>query len=204
MNEYKPNSNKYKQEQRDAQREKPKLEKVVTGPVKVKKNETRKFANMFISEDAKDVKSRILMDVVIPAVKNLFEDAIISATRLILRGDTGSRGSRSTADKISYNKYYDRDVNASSREYGTRSRLNYDDIVVKSRGEAEDVLFRLDEAIGKYGYATIGDLYDLVGVTGDYTDEKYGWTNLSTAKAVPVGDGYLLKMPRVSPIDRDR
>lgn len=203
MNDYMPNSSKYKPEQTEAQKEKKKLEKVVNGPVKVKKNEVRKLTDIFIAEDAKDVKSYIIMDVIIPALKNTLEDIIIGGTRMILRGETGNRGSgRSTADKISYSNYYNRDARRPSDERTARTKYSYDDIVVKTRGEAEDVLFRLDEAIATYGVASIGDLYDLVGITGDYTDEKYGWTNLSSAKVVPVRDGYLLKFPRVCPIDR--
>ena len=42
---------------------------------------------------------------------------------------------------------------------------------------------------------------DLVGVTGNYTDNKYGWTNIRNAEVVRVRDGYRIKLPRALPID---
>lgn len=69
MEEYKPNSHKSKEEQQTAPPEK-KVEKVVSGSVKSrKKSEIQKFADVFIQEDAQKVKSYILMDVLVPAVK---------------------------------------------------------------------------------------------------------------------------------------
>ena len=49
--------------------------------------------------------------------------------------------------------------------------------------------------------ATIGDLYDLVGMTGDFTDNKWGWDNLSRASTTRVRDGYILVLPRPVVID---
>ena len=56
-----------------------------------------------------------------------------------------------------------------------------------------------------YGIARVADLYDLVGERHEYTDNDYGWTNISNAEAVRVrtedGYGYAIKMPRALPID---
>ena len=63
MEEYKPNSHKSKEEQResDALPEK-KVGKVITGSAKSKKKgEMQKFADVFISEDVGNVKSYIIM-----------------------------------------------------------------------------------------------------------------------------------------------
>ena len=59
----------------------------------------------------------------------------------------------------------------------------------------------MDELIETYGSATVADLYDLVGITCNYTDNKYGWTNLRNAEPIRVRDGYMLKMPKALPID---
>ena len=71
MAEYKPNSNKYKTEQRKKQ------EKVVQGKVRrKKKSEVRKWKDIFISEDVEDVKSYIIMDVIVPTIKNTILDTV--------------------------------------------------------------------------------------------------------------------------------
>lgn len=74
-------------------------------------------------------------------------------------------------------------------------------ILFWKQGEAEDVLMSLNELIDVYGKASVADLYDLVGISGRYTDVKYGWTNLMTASHTRVRDGYLLKLPRVMPLN---
>ena len=58
MRDYQPNSNKYKEEHKEKT-----VKKVVNGKVKTKKNEGRKLMNMFISEDAQNVESYIVLDV---------------------------------------------------------------------------------------------------------------------------------------------
>ena len=59
----------------------------------------------------------------------------------------------------------------------------------------------MDELIDTYGNVSVADLYDLVGKSSEYTDNKYGWTNLRNAEPVRVRDGYMLKLPKPGPID---
>ena len=76
MEEYKPNSHKSKEDQKGAVSEK-KVEKVIAGTVKSKKkSEIRKFTDVFISEDIDNVKSYILLDVLIPAIKKAISDVV--------------------------------------------------------------------------------------------------------------------------------
>ena len=67
--------------------------------------------------------------------------------------------------------------------------------------EAEEVITKMDELIDTYGMVSVADLYDLVGKTSEYTDNKYGWTNIRTAEVIRVRDGYMLKLPKVTPIN---
>lgn len=197
--EYTPNSHKYKAEQ--AAREDKKIEKVVKGTAKVKKkNELHKVADIFISEDIKNVKSFVLMDVLVPAIKKAISDIVTNGIDMILYGGNGKSRS-SNASKISYRDYYGRrDDHRQSSEPRTRTGYNYDDIILDTRGEAEDVISRMDELIETYGEVSVADLYDLVGITGNYTDNKYGWTNIRNAEPVRVRDGYMLKLPKAAPL----
>lgn len=204
MPDYKPNSNKYKQEQMDAKEER-RAEKIVQGGVKVKKkNEVRKFADSLISEEAHNIKSYIVMDLLIPAIKNTILDIITGSAEMLFGTDRRSRR-RSTVDRVSFvdysGRYRDRD-RVTSSESRVRTGCDFDDIVLDSRGEAEEVLAQLDAMIDTYKVARVSDLYDLVGVTGPYTANRYGWTNLRNAEAQRLRDGgYLLKLPRAIPID---
>ena len=47
---------------------------------------------------------------------------------------------------------------------------------------------------------SVADLNDIIGVTGSYTDNKYGWYDLSSAQITRDKSGYALKLPRVRPL----
>ena len=206
MNDFKPNSHRYKEEQKEAAAErKKKVEKVVTGTVKVKKkNELRKLSDIFISEDAANVKSYVFMDVLVPAIKKAISDIVTDGIDMILYGGSGrskKRSSGSGASYVSYNRYADRDRRDEryrDTNLGVTSRYSFNDITLDNKGEAEDVLDRMFELIDAYGMVTVADLYDLLGITGNYTDNKYGWTNLRSAEVIRVRDGYMLKLPKVT------
>ena len=101
-----------------------------------------------------------------------------------------------------YSRASRRDERSYSRSR-TASGYSYDDIIVETRGEAEAVLSRMDEMMEEYEVVRVADLYDLVGITGDYTDNRYGWTNIRNAEIVRVRDGYTIKMPRALPIPKN-
>lgn len=196
------NSHKSRNEKKELPEGK-RTEKVVHGKVKTKKNDMRKLTDIFISEDAANVKNYILMDVIVPSVKKAIYDLIVGALDMSLYGGRGGGGGRRpVADKVSYTDYNSmsrRDERSYNRTQ-TASGYSYDDIILDSRGEAEAVLSRMDEVMEEYGQVRVADLYDLVGVTGNYTDNNYGWTNIRNAEVVRVRDGYKIKMPRALPI----
>lgn len=203
MDDYKPNSHKFKEEQKNSNTAIKKADKVISGNVKVKKkNEIQKLANVFISEDIKNVKSYVLMDVLIPAIKKAVSDIVTNGIDMILYGGNGPSRKNTNASYVSYRDYSRKDNDRfSSNRSQTKTGYNYDDIILESRGEAEEVLSRMDELIETYGIVSIADMYDLVGIKGNYTDNKYGWSNLSNAEPIRVRDGYLLKLPKALPID---
>ena len=196
------NSHKARDEKKASAQEEKRVEKVVRGKVKTQKNNKRKLADLFISEDAGNVKNYIFLDVIIPAVKKAIYDLVVGALDMSLYGGRGGGGRRSTADKVSYRDYnsVSRRDTRSYESARTTSGYSYDDIVLETRGEAEAVLTRMDEIMEEYEIVRVADLYDLVGITGEHTDNKYGWTNIRNAKIVRVRDGWKIEMPRALPI----
>ena len=203
MDNYKSNSHRSKEKGSGEERQK--LEKVISGTAKVKpKSKTRKFADVFISEDASNVKNYIFSDVLIPAVKKLVSDIVKDGIEMILYGGTSGRDRRSNGSRasyVSYDRFSDR-RDTRRDDYRARNGYGYDDVTLDTRSEAEEVLTRMDELIDMYGMVRVADLYDLVGISGNYTDNKYGWTNIRNASVVRDRDGgYRLKLPRALPID---
>ena len=192
--DYKSNSHKSKEEPK---REEKKIEKVATGKVKTKKKSgATKFADVFITEDIGNVKDYIIYDVLLPAAKKTISEIVSNGIDMILYGETKSR--KSKGSKVSYNDRDD-DYRRSSR----RSRVlgyDYEDVILETRREAEEVLNRMEDLIDSYGVVSVADLYDLVGISGNYTDNKYGWMNLRSAGIERTRDGYMLLLPKVKPL----
>lgn len=202
--EYTPNSHKYKEEQKNAPKGEKRVEKVVTGKVKAKNNEVRKLADIFISEDIKNVKQYALMDVLVPTIKKAIVDIVTDGISMIFFGGPATRRSNSStgASYVSYSRASDRRTDSRDSNNVRRSGYSYKDVILEDRAEAEEVLTRMDELLETYGFVSVADMYDLVGITCEYTDNKYGWTSLNTAKTVRARDGgYMLSLPRAYPID---
>lgn len=191
--EYKSNSHKTRTLQAK------KLEKVVSGKVRTKKKtEFQKLSETFFSaEDFENAKSYIFLDVLIPTLKK----TILDIVNVVLYGDGYETKRGTTASKISYRKYYDEASEGFNyRTTRARNNYNFNDIIFDNRGEAEDVLLRMDELLMYYEMVSVADLYELTGIQGRYTDNDYGWTNLRDACVVRTRDGYLLKMPKIQPL----
>ena len=196
MEEYKSNSHKSRQNQNDDIPEK-RVEKVVSGSVKSKKkNGLQKITNVFVPEDVDDVKSYIFEDIVVPAVK----DIILDAVRAFLGVSGNSRvGRSSTSSKISYRKYYDdRDRRDSGNVSRTRTGYDYDDIILESRGEAEDVLERMDELIAtSHELMTVNEKFK-----STYSNRFKCFLFMGTNKPVKITDaksGLIRRLIDVSP-----
>lgn len=203
--DYKPNSHKYKEEQEALQAKKRSIKPVVSGKTQTKKNEIRKFTDIFFVDDWASIKSYIKDDIIIPAAKKAFYDIVEGSLSMSLFGGRGGggKGGRSSADKVSY-----RDYSAMSRKDDRRvpsrtgrSVLDYDDIVFDTRGDAEAVLSRMIEIIDEYETVSVADLYELARIPdAPHTANKYGWDNLSKSYVDRIRSGYVIRLPRATPI----
>lgn len=205
--DYTPNSHKFKSEQKETAVEK-KVEKVISGTAKRKPDAARKFMGMFAPGDMSSIKEYIVMDIVVPAIKKMVSEIIRNGTDMLMYGESGrSKNYNGNSDKVSYRSYYGSNDSSRSNSQSsnrTRSVFDYDNIIIPTRQEAEEVIRRMDEIIEIYQMVSVADLYDLCGVTDhNYMNAKYGWMNIRTAEAVRVRDGYILKLPRAMPLDRN-
>ena len=154
-----------------------------------------------MSDDIANLKSYILYDVFVPAFKKLISESVDA---LLYRD--GDRPRRSSDSKRSYQRYYDDRNSRSSRdrEYDrarVKSTYDYEDIMFDNRGEAEEVLEMMREQLDKYDVVSISDFYELVGISPNFTDNKYGWDDLRSAYVVHLRDGYIIKFPRATPLN---
>lgn len=201
MNEFdcKPNSHASKAVQKPPTDEK-RVKKVVTGPVRTRKrSEINKLTDIFISEDAKNVKSYIINDMIVPTVKKI----IVGSIDMLLNGGEATYSGRKTTSKVSYNRYYDdrRDDRRDDRPRA-KTRFDFDEIVFDSRAEAEAVRRQMIDTIQEYGVVTVADMYDMAELTQPFTSNRYGWYDIRGAETVRLRDGgYVIKLPKIVPVD---
>ena len=198
--EYKPNSNKYKEAIKNG--EEIKVPVVVKNAAKTKKKSgVSKLADVFVPGDVTDVKSYMVEDVFIPAIKKAISDVVRNGIDMLLYGGKSPNRTRTSSEKVSYRNYYDDRRDDDRRPSGVRRRFDFDDIIFETRGEAEAVLDQMYDTVKEYGFVTVAAMYDMADLTQPFTSNKYGWTSLRTAEVVRDREGYIIKLPKAMPID---
>ena len=181
-----------------------KVEKVADGKLK-EKSLASKFADVFLSDSLANVKEYILMDVVVPAIKNTIVDIIQNGAEMLFFGDTKAsriKKGGTTYGSISYIDYSkpgSRGRTETPRDRN-RSRLDGRDVLFDERGEAEEALSDLFELVQDYKAASFADLLQLAGL-GDAADtygvaNKYGWVDLSGVTVKATRGGYFIDLPK--------
>lgn len=185
------------------------IEKVISGTaVSRKKPLGRKIADTFTGDDAKSVGHYLLFEVMLPAAKNLIFDVITQGSERTLFGDVRGRirptqqGAGRRNDYVPYNQAASKPVGP-ERTMSSRGRAthDFDEIILPDRGEAQAVIDGMFETLQRYQVVTVADLYALVGISGNFTDNKYGWDDLSGASILRIRGGYLLDLPKAELLD---
>lgn len=204
MQDLKPNSYKYKEEQEKQDRTdaEKKIEPIVSGRVRTKKKGFfQKAIDLVRPEDVTDIHTSMLEDVLIP----VFKDTVRDMVDVMLYGE--KRGTRTCNNrggtKISYREWYDRQNNR--RDYNqVQAKASYEllELIFNTRSEALDVLKTMDDIIARYGTISVAEYYELSGVQHNYTDRSYGWKDIRKADTVSVrGGGFTIRMPRPVPLE---
>ena len=194
-----------------AKEETAKIEKVVVGEVITRKKPLgRRFAETFLGGNLRNASDYVLFEVLIPAAKDALADGFSQGAERFIFGEvrsTSRRGGYRTAGQTAYHRISNANSAARDRREDPRERRrarashNFDEFILASRAEAVEVLDRLHLRIEKYDFATVLNLYEMLGEEGEYTDNKWGWTDLSKADVIRVSNGYLLDLPRPEPVN---
>lgn len=196
---YQGNSHRDKEEKAPKKDIKPIVE---SGAIQRKKPLGRRFSEVFMGDDARNVGNYLFFDVAVPAAKSFIMDMVSQGIERALYGDSRPRSSsrERSGGYTNYNKISKRD---DRREISRRARSTHDfrEIIIENRGEAEGVLDALSDLIRQYDVATVADLYELVNISGSFTDDKWGWTEMRNASIRRVREGYLLVLPEPVEID---
>jgi hypothetical protein len=181
------------------------VQRVISGDVVRKRKSLRKqFSETFVAGDLKSSIRFVIMDVMLPAAKDMVVEAGSQGIEKLIFGDSRRRGSTTPQSGptgyVNYTRYA---MGGASRMTSPqralsrqgRARFDFDEIILDSRSEAEEVIDRLFDLVSRYESATVADLYELVGLSSSHTDHKWGWTDVRGAGVSRVRGGYLLDLP---------
>lgn len=185
-----------------------KREKIISGEViERKKGLGRKIVDTFTGVDARTVGHSVVFDVVLPQLRGMAVDAGTQALERLILGDSamarrsnsagyGANKSRGTG-YTAYNRY-----SSSSRNEEEQSSRSDEvrEVIVQTRGDAQKVIDELAYNIDRYGAVSLATFYELVGITGRFTDHQWGWTNINAAGVSRVREGFRIELPRPTSI----
>lgn len=191
--------------------------KVVSQPATVqKKSELKVLSESLFPKDMHGLLGSAIRN----AASDMMYDIITNGAAIIADSIAGmldpngryrDRKSRTITGRRDYTKSYrggstrDRDRSDENIRYARqRSIFDYSEIIFKNRGDAESVLFAMDDIIDQFGVVSVGDLYDISEVsTENHMVNKYGWSDIRDAKVIRVRKGYVIDLPKPMLLDID-
>lgn len=198
INSLEPNSHKYKSEKIQNEKKREKRQPIIDNGqiVSTRKPLGKKIADTFLTEDIKDVKSWLIFDILLPGIKN----TILDLMSMMFFGETNSRSRgrrlRRNSEIYSYNRCYEDDSsykrNRRSNTYESDDKLDFRNIVLKEREDAERIIKTMREQIRDLDSVSVADLFDLIGVAGKWTDNNWGWDDERDIGIRRVSSGYLI------------
>lgn len=195
------------------------IQKVVSGEVVQRKPSLgKRIKSVFLGGDTQSVKDYVILEVFIPALKDTIADAVTGGIERMVFGDSvrpGRRASRgygpAAGNHFNYAGMSNRNVvpGGAFREdprmqlsRQARSQHHFDEVVFPSRADAHAVLTQMFELLDQFEVVTVSDFLELSGISGNFTDHKFGWTDLRGVQAHRTrGGGFVLGLPPTEPID---
>lgn len=181
---------------------------VISGSAVERKEPLRKkFLQAYTGDSAQSVGQYLLMDVVVPGTKNIISDLVtLGINRLLYGGSRPVQGGGVRSNVGGYGRYFNGSNSGSNTQQQNQPTQpsarqvqqphSFGEIVLQTRADAEIIIDSLRELVEVYGNAKVANLYSLLGITGEFTDQSIGWTNLSRAGVIQIREGYLLDLPR--------
>jgi len=207
MQEFPGNSQKTKNRpDAPAPDERPKVERITTSVAdRRKRGLGRKFKDTFIKGSLRDTADHMVLDVIVPAVKDMVFDAFEDGLQRLIYGES-ARTRRTTAPsaysnvgRVNYTSMSKASTAqpAAQRMLSRRARSSHDfgEIFIDSRHEASEVIEQMYEYLSRFGEVKVSDLYTMTGIQSSHVDQTWGWTSLQGTKAVRRGNRWLLDLP---------
>lgn len=188
------------------------IKKIVKGgAIKRKKTLGSRFREAIGGKDGQSITDYLITEVLGPAFKDMVTDAVIQGVERLVYGEAqhttrrtaNRRGPVGSSNHISYNRYSTTPRETAGPRMSPRGRASHDfgEIELRTRAQAEATIAQMQEFIDRFGHTSVADLYEMVDLDAEFTDEKWGWHDLYGADVRRTRSGtYILILPRTEPI----
>ena len=167
----------------------------------------QKVRDAFISDEVHDVKTYVIFDVIIPAIKETLRNLVVNTIDMSLFGKTrSSRESerRGGSTYIAYERAYGNprdDRSSRPRRESSSAPLRItelDRVVFKNRDDAMEVLGHLFDNVEEYHVASVADFLGAAGLTISPIHHKWGWYDLagSSVEEDPETGDFWIRVPK--------
>ena len=164
----------------------------------------KKAVKLFLADDVDDVGEYLVKDLIIPGIKDVFFNFLWA----LFWGDRRAGGSviggnnrtnYSKASQVSRIRTIGQTKKDQQEDEDNAIIRKFDlsNIQFASQAEAKEVLTAMKMYLDEYPTCPVGYLQELIGESGDFTSEYYGWTTLGDARIRPTSrGGWLLVLPK--------
>ena len=180
--------------------------KVVASGVIKEKTFKQKVRDAFISDEIHDIKTYVVFDVIIPAVKETVRNLFVNSIDMALFGkvrSTTKTEQRGGSTYIAYDRLYQsrggNDVQPRQQKGGAPLRVTeLDRVVFKDKADAIDVLSYMMDNIEEFHVASVADFVTAADLPVSPIHHKFGWYDLNGASVEELSDGsgYYIRLPR--------
>lgn len=149
--------------------------------VQTKKSLFSRFKEDFFKVSLKDVKDRMFDEVIMPGIKDLVYDFIVTGVGVWffdnIRGNR--KASNTSSSYTSYGSYTNGGQNRQERPSQERKSSRVVNYSVDSKEEAQYVISMMFEMLDSYKKVTVADYYQLLNQEVRDTDWNWGWRSLN-------------------------
>jgi len=204
---FEPNSHKYREQQlaKTAQKDKRPVARAKGRTTPKKQSLSKRFISTFLCADKEEVKSYLIEEVIIPALKENIADFINCAVSMFLFEEVsrrpysrGGRNGQGGTTQTNYGKFYGQKTERLSNFQKPRANHNIEEVYYETKSDASLVLDGMLEILNSdAGQVTVADFYDLSGMSTTFTDNNFGWRELRTARIMgSPSRGYWIELPK--------
>lgn len=186
------------QKPRNAKDVKPVIEK---GKARVRKQTfSERFADAMLAMNLKDAIVGTIRDILVPAAKDAFVDAVDGAANRLAYGD-GARRHRGRNGEVDYNRISTQRRRGEPEPVRPRPRNFVRDLTFDTRSDALEVLQNLRDLLDEYQVVSVMDVYSSSGLKTDPTQDNWGWFDLDDVDLEHTREGWVLNLPKPQRID---